>query len=304
MSSKSKTSSSSLSKRDSAVEVDVCESKSTSRPHGSDRRWVTGLLSRDWTDVFVRSRLKKLYDWSHNQPTCYDQKWLQAVFDEIDRIWYCGRLLMFLRASYKKVVIEWVAEHEDNDVAGYVKEFDRRDTIVLRMNRGVFDVLSFDKNKGHTPRISRHPEEKGAASKESSGYHAGGLVCVSRLECFLHVMLHEVLHMFLTACDKRGYLSDDNHHGPRFHRLLFNWFRQTEHRHGLMEGFENHEDLADVKKKVKRGDDVEIMVDNKWYPAKVTSHSKSEVRASVQLAPLGKTVSMEVHIGLVRYPKK
>jgi hypothetical protein len=275
------------------------------KPHS--RSWTTQLIRREWTDAFVRSRLKQLYDWAYQQPTCYDHRWLNSVFDEADRIWYKGQLRMFLNATYHRVVIEWVDKHSENDVAGYVKEYDQRQSIVLRMNRGVFDMLSFNPSVSGRPRMAQDLEEEDVKhnhSKKTSGYHAGGLVCVSRLECFLHVMLHEMLHLFLTACDKLGYLSDHDHHGRRFHRLLWNWFRQTEHQHGLMEGFANHEDLADIRSKLKRGDHVEVMIDTVWLPAKVLSRGKTEARVSVDMtSTIGKWVPTETHIGLIRYPR-
>ena len=62
-----------------------------------------------------------------------------------------------------------------------------------------------------------------------------GIRCYDTFECLLHIMEHEMVHMFLNIANIQSGLTDTNVHGRIFKRLALDMFGQTKHLHTLHE---------------------------------------------------------------------
>jgi hypothetical protein len=84
----------------------------------------------------------------------------------------------------------------------------------------------------------------------------GGLKCVSRLDCYINIFEHEMIHfiMYLYCPELMG----RSGHSPEFKTLVYNLFGHTKTSHSLLMGDieENKKKLLQVKEQIKIGDHV------------------------------------------------
>ena len=200
--------------------------------------------------------------------------WLRQLIKKIDELWYEGKLLSTIRHEYGKDLVLSL-DVGDDSVAGYVKP--DAGELRLHMNLDLFHKLFHE--------------------KASASYHAGGLVCTTRFNCFLHIVLHESVHIFLALCEKMGQHRDINDHGRDFYRAIRQWFGQQEHRHGLIDGFNPTQDIATIKAKAQVGEVVEMFLDGSWVPGRVVTRGRKYVH--VRECDKDGTVH-RVHFGILR----
>jgi hypothetical protein len=204
-------------------------------------------------------------------------EWLANVLIKIDEVYYDDRLLSMVKETYGDLHLDYGDEHADETEAGYVDEPDGL-KITLSMNRALFMRL-----------FQNHPP-----STDQYGYHSGGLLCRDRLVCFLHVLLHETVHLALTLLARRGFRKDRHHHGRVFHRIVAGLFGQTDAQNGLIKGFKQAHDVQQLRKLIRVGSEVEIFLNGEWHPAIVERSGRIYIHVVME----GKRA--KVHIGLTR----
>lgn len=169
-------------------------------------------------------------------------KWLGDVISKIDELWYGQLLVKALTDVYGGLQLG--VDEKEERVAGYVLEAHDGSSITLSMNKTLFIQLF--------------------QSQRDGGYHSGGLLCKERLVCFLHVLLHETVHLVLTMYDRIGFRVDIRDHGKDFNVIIKNLFGQTDSKHGLIPGYQQYHDLETIQKLVQQGSKVEVFVDGQW----------------------------------------
>lgn len=189
---------------------------------------------------------------------CWSIDWLGELIRKIDDLWYEGRLLKHLEDSYGGLRLE--LDVESKSVAGYVVETADRKRISLHMNRDLFVELF---------------------KQRDVAYHSGGNICRTRGSCFLGVLLHETMHLLVTLADKLGVRRETDEHDEHFRKLIDNWFGQQEILHGLIHGYRAKQDIATIRKALRRGLHVEVFQDGKWYPATVVNKGRDVSMQSI-----------------------
>ncbi len=242
-------------------------------------RWCLNVLDQKLSKAQVDEKLERLRAFAERKyPTNgrFRMSWFANVVREIDRLWYNRRLLKELTQAYGGLHL--FVDVDEPAVAGYVLESDDRTSIALHMNRSLFERLF---------------------TKRERGYHSGGLLCTDRLDCMLHVLLHETVHLVLTLCEKLDLRPDVREHSKAFNRTVRSLFGQTDPQHGLIPGYDQSHSLEQLKRCVKADKRVEIFFKGKWIPGSVRSVSR---RKWVEVECAGRKF-YTVHIGLIRFPR-
>ena len=224
--------------------------------------------------------LKKFSKMNFPKDGCFAIEWLSTVVKRIDELWYDAALLPQLTAAYGGLRLSMEEEKSSRSnerVAGYVTESGNRKHITLHMNRNLFATLF---------NSIRNPK---------SGFHSGGLLCKERLVCFLHVLLHETVHLVLTLLEKVGFRKDIRDHGKDFNEIVLNLFGQTDSQHGLIRGYEQFDDLNTLKKTIHKGSKVEIFVNEKWLPGVVEKKGYKWLMVRTE-----DKKRLKLHVGLLR----
>lgn len=221
------------------------------------------------------SALKSQAEAGWNPQGQFTAAWLRRTVKHIDELWYEGRMLVALRSAYKRVDIGLGLKNRDDRIAGYVQECNGDDEISLHMNQKLFSELEF----GQGP----------------YGYHSGGLLCKERLVCFLHVLLHETVHLLFCMLEKLRMCPKMRDHGSYFNRVVLNLFGQTDSQHGLLPGYQQTSDLQTLRRCVLPGSQVEYFSRGKWTQGTV-------IRRGSKWVYVRDTSGAEIkaHIGLIR----
>ena len=222
---------------------------------------------------------------------CFSLEWLAHIVEKIDELYYQGRMLPQVYEIYGGLRLH--VDSPEQEVAGYVLESADCKNLSLHMNRDLFASLF---------------------QKEERGYHSGGLLCEDRLVCFLHVVLHETVHIILVACENQGHIRNIRDHGKEFKRITRHLFGQTDPQHGLIPGYEQFHDLETIRKNIRPGTHVQVYLGRtggpedehtnpsvsryKWVDARVVKKGRKWVK--VKLLEQGKPVFITVHAGLLR----
>jgi len=197
--------------------------------------------------------------------------WLGEVVTKIDELWYHKLLVKGLTQVYGGLNL--IVDPIETRVAGYVVESNNGTKITLSMNKELFMELFV---------------------QGQQGFHSGGLLCKERLVCFLHVLLHETVHLILTMYERTGFRIDERDHGKDFNVIIFNLFGQTDSRHGLIPGFKQYHDLATLQKLIKKGCKVEVFVEGQWTKGVVQKKGYKWVNV------ICNKEHYRVHTGLIR----
>lgn len=235
------------------------------------------LKSVEGSSTLIDSRFSELLlcsisDFSKNGS--FHIQWLKKVLLNIDRIWFRNELFDIVTYLYGGMTID--SNVNEPSVAGYVMEGE--DDISFFINQQLVKDL-FKRNE--------------------SGYHSGGLICKNRLTCILHIILHEMVHVALSVCERLGKHKELRHHGKTFLNIVKNMFGHTESQHGLIPGLDHNFSLEEIKKRLRVGQHVNIFIVDKWIPVVVVkSHKK---RADVITLDEHKT-PYSVHMGLIKIP--
>lgn len=242
------------------------------------RPWCRFVLTKKYTDKEVDEKLETCINFARKnfpESGCYSLQWLESVLILADKLWFDSKLLKGVAQVYGG--LDLCIDNSEQRVAGYVRESYDKNGVSFHMNRNLFAELF------RTPPKRKH------------GYHSGGLLCKDRMVCALHVILHEMVHLALTLCEKIGFRDDRNEHGTEFQKIVWNFFRHTDPQHGLIPGYEQYHDLDTIRKSIKRGQTVEVFIDNKWTTCTVARKGKKSTRVIT-----AKGEEMTVHPGLIR----
>lgn len=94
-------------------------------------------------------------------------------------------------------------------------------------------------------------------SNKESALKINGLKCYNKLECYLNLYQHELIHLLLLVfCFKKG--KDYGGHTDTFTKIVFNLFGHTEYKHNLLCGDadKNEENENKFKKEIEIGDEI------------------------------------------------
>lgn len=229
--------------------------------HEQGKSWCAWLLEPMYTQEEKDDMLKELAATWRTKIFTKGHKRLSlaAIRDmvaHVDRLWFKGHLIPGLIDAYGDVVFK--IDNQRVSIAAYVLEY--KDKIELCFNQTLFCDTFRRKEKG---------------------YHAGGLLCQSRFDCFMHILLHEICHLALSLCDRWNYWDDRNPHGPMFLKIVNNFYGQTDPNHGIIPGFSQSLSLIDIKKKARVGKKVHVFAtdDNgnqRWLPGKLMKKMPKE----------------------------
>lgn len=241
--------------------------------------WCLALLDKKFNKKTINQKftaLEKFARKSYPKDACISLEWLGKVVRKIDKLWYDDKLTKSLQATYGGLNLQ--IDVKDPRVAGYVLETDQGRAIGLHINRDLFASLF-------------------SSSAPGAGYHSGGLLCKDTLICFLHVLLHETVHLVLTLCDRIGLRRDVRHHGKVFNQIIKNLFGQTDSQHGLLKGYNQYHSLDDLHRLVKVDSAVEVWIHGVWKAGKV---EKKGTKFAV--VNCGRNTRYKVNMGLLRIP--
>jgi len=249
-------------------------------PLKESKKWCLSFLHKKLSKKKIDAKLQELYDWSREtfpDDGCFTFQWLDQLIRKIDHLWFEDRLIQEVTDTYGGLMLRM--DIDEDRIAGFVMESKDRKKVFLHLNRNLFHTLFLAKDS------------------KPVKYHSGGLLCEDRFLCLLHVLLHEIVHLLLTVCDKRGWRDDSDHHGEEFKQIIYNMYRQTDAQHGLIPGMHQYHDLVTIKKRIKTGTRVFIFTSDQWIPAKVLALGDDWV----QCHNLKTQKQFKVHPGLIRF---
>lgn len=93
------------------------------------------------------------------------------------------------------------------------------------------------------------------SDKKTKSLKINGIHCFNKLECYINLFEHELIHMFIALfCYHEGKCSGG--HTPMFKKITYNLFRHTEYKHMLLSGdsLQNEKDEKHNKLNVEVGD--------------------------------------------------
>lgn len=206
---------------------------------------------------------------------CFTPTWLKKVVNQADKMWFDDQLMANINKAYKSHDLLPRLMNDDDNVAGFVVENKNKNKITLRMNCKLFSNLF---------------------SNGEHGLHAGGNVCTTKLRCFIDVLVHEMVHMFLTLCETINIREDKIHHGKLFNKLTRELFSHTSSRHGLINKYDQTHSIGELKKLVHPGLSCTVFINNKFMPCKVVKKGYHNI--IVQLDHNKRL--FKVYIGLIK----
>lgn len=238
--------------------------------------WCKGIVKQKLSPTVIKKKLDELISSSRKEfpsNACFSHEWLVDVLIKIDELWYKNQLFKNLQNNYTHLEIYFDTIDNEQDAA-YIH--DKKSTISIHINRNLFNSL-FENNE--------------------RGYHSGGLLCNDRLICFLHVLLHETVHILLTLCEKIGIADDKHIHGKKFQNLVKNFFGQTDTQHGLIRGYDQTHDLNDIHEYCKNHTKIDIFLNEKWHSGSVIKKQGKMYHVKVN------NDIFKTHAGLLRIPQ-
>ena len=225
----------------------------------------------------IKSRFRELHRFTKNMfseegTMCamFKVEQIEKIVTKADKLWFDGNLSKWTKRAFGGLQVGF--DCSDEVAAAYVVE--HRGNLCLFVNKVLFCRLFL---------------------KGEKSYLSGGLLCSDRLTCMLHVILHELIHVALTVCEKLGKYRDTNHHGSDFDKLSRNMFGHTDSKHGLLPGLEQNCNYETIQKSLKPGKKVKVFVDGKWVNGKIAKIKKGKKEATI----IGSKYVYDVNIGLI-----
>ena len=120
--------------------------------------------------------------------------------------------------------------------------------------------------------VINHSLIAGVFDTNGAQYIAGGRVCRNPLQCFMYILMHELVHLIVYLYrNENGYYEwDQDHHGPLFRQISKNLFFQINYRHGIIAGFEAYADCDVIRNDVQDSKYVSMFTDNmEWKKARL-----------------------------------
>ena len=200
---------------------------------------------------------------------------------KIDQLWYDGHMFPAARQEFKTIkFLPYLRDDETN--AGMIADDlydDGSRSVEIIMNRDMFNSLF------------RHNEP---------GYHSGGLLCEDRLSCFLGIVTHESIHLFILILELNNFVPPQSEHSALFSEIRKHWFNQSDNKHGLIPKMYQRHSLPEIKQFLDEHprDTVFIILDGQETPCKVTK--RGYINCIVKTIP--KNEEFEVEYGLILLP--
>lgn len=242
--------------------------------------WCSGILAAEYSCKMVDKNiatLQRKYEKKVFKRGKIQISVVKKMLVDVDKMWYQGRLLKGMRKVYSSFILSTHDSSGSNaGVAGFVVVHED-DSIELSFNEPLF---------------------AGIFGKKEKGYHAGGLLCTSRFDCFMHIMLHESVHLALSLCETLDYWDDADPHSPKFQFICKNFFNQTDHNHGIMIGFNQTMPLNKIKATVKPGQKVRVFTIRPDGTTQFVDGSIVSVHPSGALVKMNNVKKM-MHYGLI-----
>lgn len=214
---------------------------------------------------------------------CFTKKWLKRVLFKIDELWYEGHLFPAAKKNFKRLrILPYLKDDVEN--AGMIADElyeDGSRTVDIIMNRDMFNSLF------------RHNEP---------GYHAAGLLCRDRLSCFIGIVTHESVHLFLLLLEMNNIVPPQSEHSGLFSEIRHHWFNQSDNKHGLIPKMYQRNSLSEVKQFLdeNKNANVFIILDGQETSCKVIKRGYK--RCQVRTTDDG--IVFEVEYGLILLPQE
>lgn len=213
------------------------------------------LCSQTLTLNQINQRYNKLHQEAKKgfpENACFTRAWLKRVMYKIDELWYEGHLFPAARQEFKSIKFLPYLKDDDQNAGMIADDLydDGSRTVDIIMNRDMFHSLF------------RHDEP---------GYHAGGLLCSDRLSCFLGIVTHESIHLFILILELNNFVPSQSEHSSLFSELRQHWFNQSDNKHGLIPKMYQRHSLPDIKQFLQehKNKTVFIILEGEETPCKV-----------------------------------
>ena len=209
----------------------------------------------------------------------FDLSEVSALISMVDQLWFSNSLLKLVDQKYgplkvKLDVPRFLLKDVRKPPAGVVYQVKRKFTLAI--NRPLLYKLF---KKGHETMIN-------------SGYHVGGVVRRSLVDCLIHVLCHELVHLVIQVCDHKDKRKP---HPMVFSEMSRAFFGHTVEKHGLVPGLLHEDDFLSIRAQARPGKRVMMFVHGDWVSAIVVQAGRLYARV---LDDHGRTV--RVHIGLIK----
>ena len=223
------------------------------------------VLKKKNSESFKKEQTKKIYNYLFNNvfekniDFKINTHHIKRTFQILDKIYFNNNITKFIKES--KSNIKFNATSKLTKTAGYAKwkyYLDRYGNV----SYGNFEI------EISKPIINNIFLEKKIKSLKINGLH-----CFDRLECYINLFQHEIVHLLIAIfCTKDGYGMGG--HTVMFRNIAFNLFGHTEYKHFLLAGdsikMEEKEKIN--KSKIDIGDIVEsIEYKKKGFVTNLTS---------------------------------
>lgn len=246
------------------------------------------ILHTTLSEETISKRFHALYTYAKQHRVCETKspyacaEWTADLVRKIDELWYNKRLIPDVVKQFGGIYVCADRDCGNMTVAAFINEkvpFFGKAKLELHINYAVFDSIF---------------------KKREHGYHSGGLLCRDTLTCFLHVLLHETLHIVTTVCHYAVDYDDSEEHSEEFEKALLNLFGQTDAKHGMLIGYEQFHSLHELRNSLSVGSPVEVFLGTtpskkKWYPGKIVKINDKCVHV------LHDGTVYKMHVGLIRH---
>jgi hypothetical protein len=153
--------------------------------------------------------------------------------------------------------------------------YQRKGAFVLALNRSLFYKL-FD----------------GISLGQFGGYHVGGVVRTSLVECVVHVLCHEIVHLVILVCNHKD---KSKPHPTVFKDMSLAYFGHTVEKHGLVPGLVHEADFVSTRRLARPGVRALVFGRGGWTLVTIVYIGRLYVQVRDQQGKIAR-----VHIGLIK----
>lgn len=193
-------------------------------------RYAASPRKRLWHDLkaLVSQRLTRDLFRVDQPLVLADARDLAYIFDAFDRVYFQGTLWNLMCQQGGASVVFRITNREDDEhvklkYAGFCQRRPGACVYEFKIMMPIYRQLFISPGTLH--------------------YIANGVPCHSRLDCFLHICAHELIHLItFHFCPERG--EPEGGHGPLFRQIAYNLFGYTSHFHNLLDTHSNRSPVA------------------------------------------------------------
>ncbi len=185
------------------------------------------ILKIKFTNEYKKEQTKKVYDYLYknifkqNTEFSVDNHHVKETFKILDKIYFNNNITHFIKESGSSITFN--ASSRLTKTAGFAKSQYYLDKYG-NVDYGNFEIQI------SKPIINNIFNDKKAKSLKINGLH-----CYNKLDCYINLYQHEIIHLLITIfCTKDGIGMGG--HTRMFKSLAYNLFGHTEYKHFLLEG--------------------------------------------------------------------